>query len=116
MPVAMISTKTSPAFGPSRSTSTISSGFFASNATAARVFMSSGPLGGRGRFFELLAAFRRRVGGRLADQPDGDARGDEAGHDLIHRRRQPKQYPGDDHQRSDDHSGQHALAGRTLPA
>src|SRR3546814_2196214 len=39
MPVAMISTSTSPAFGPSRSSSTISSGFFASNATAARVFM-----------------------------------------------------------------------------
>ncbi len=39
MPVALISTRTSPAFGPSRSSSTISSGFFASNATAARVFM-----------------------------------------------------------------------------
>src|SRR6476646_6765700 len=39
MPVALISTRTSPAFGPSRSSSTISSGFFASNATAARVFI-----------------------------------------------------------------------------
>src|SRR5215475_12962636 len=39
MPVALISTRTSPAFGPSRSTSTISSGFLASNATAARVFI-----------------------------------------------------------------------------
>src|SRR5579863_1267723 len=39
MPVALISTRTSPAFGPSRSSSTISSGFLASNATAARVFM-----------------------------------------------------------------------------
>src|SRR5205085_4361962 len=39
MPVALISTSTSPAFGASRSTSTISSGFFASNATAARVFI-----------------------------------------------------------------------------
>src|SRR5665213_4528628 len=39
MPVALISTSTSPAFGPSRSSSTISSGFFASNATAARVFI-----------------------------------------------------------------------------
>jgi hypothetical protein len=39
MPVAMISTSTSPALGPSRSSSTISSGVFASNATAARVFM-----------------------------------------------------------------------------
>src|SRR5438552_3902902 len=41
MPVALISIRTSPAFGPSRSTSTISSGFFASKATAARVFKSS---------------------------------------------------------------------------
>src|SRR5260370_38862937 len=39
MPVALISTSTSPAFGPSRSSSMISSGFFASNATAARVFI-----------------------------------------------------------------------------
>ena len=39
MPVAMISTSTSPAFGPSRSSSTISSGCLASKATAARVFM-----------------------------------------------------------------------------
>src|ERR1700761_4239348 len=39
MPVALISTSTSPAFGPSRSSSTISSGFLASKATAARVFM-----------------------------------------------------------------------------
>src|SRR6266702_2381634 len=39
MPVALISTRTSPAFGPSRSTSTISSGFWASKATAARVFI-----------------------------------------------------------------------------
>src|SRR5579884_2613076 len=39
MPVAMISTSTSPSFGPSRSTSTISKGCLASNATAARVFI-----------------------------------------------------------------------------
>src|SRR5450631_1594134 len=39
MPVAMISTRTSPAFGPSRSSSTISSGFLAWKATAARVFI-----------------------------------------------------------------------------
>src|SRR3954463_3027939 len=39
MPVALISTRTSPAFGPSRSTSTISNGFLASKATAARVFI-----------------------------------------------------------------------------
>src|SRR5512143_2076925 len=35
----MISTSTSPAFGPSRSTSTISSGCLGANATAARVFI-----------------------------------------------------------------------------
>lgn len=40
-PVALISTKTSPAFGPARSTSTISSGLPAPNATAARVFSSA---------------------------------------------------------------------------
>src|SRR6476659_6147473 len=40
MPVAMISTSTSPCFGPSRSTSTISRGCLAAKATAARVFMS----------------------------------------------------------------------------
>src|SRR6267154_2279419 len=39
IPVALISTRTSPAFGPSRSSSTISSGFFAWKATAARVFI-----------------------------------------------------------------------------
>src|SRR5882672_4703478 len=39
IPVAFISTRTSPAFGPSRSTSMISRGFLASNATAARVFI-----------------------------------------------------------------------------
>src|SRR6186997_3027201 len=43
MPVAMISTSTSPALGPSRSSSTISNGFLASKATAARVFMSLAP-------------------------------------------------------------------------
>src|SRR5258708_6784355 len=41
MPVALISTRTSPVFGPSRSISMISSGFFASKATAARVFIFS---------------------------------------------------------------------------
>src|SRR3954462_8925705 len=47
MPVARISTSTSPALGPSRSSSTISSGFLASKATAARVFMSRPPGGFR---------------------------------------------------------------------
>src|SRR5688572_23064080 len=44
MPVALISTSTSPAFGPSRSTSWISSGFPAATATAARTFMVQLPL------------------------------------------------------------------------
>src|SRR3546814_17195391 len=39
IPVAFISTSTSPAFGPSRSTSAISSGLPASTATAARTFI-----------------------------------------------------------------------------
>src|SRR5690554_3502199 len=41
--VWVIFTSTSPFFGPSRSSSTISSGFPASNATAARVFMGGTP-------------------------------------------------------------------------
>jgi hypothetical protein len=41
MPVAMISTRTSPAFGPSSSIVSIESGFAASQATAARVFIGS---------------------------------------------------------------------------
>src|SRR6476646_7552618 len=47
MPVAMISTSTSPCFGPSRSTSTISRGFLASKATAARVFIEQSPMSSR---------------------------------------------------------------------
>ena len=43
MPVAMISTSTSPARGPSRSTSMISSGLPAATATAARVFIVGPP-------------------------------------------------------------------------
>src|SRR5918996_819832 len=49
MPVAMISTSTSPALGPSRSSSTISSGCLASKATAARVFMGRFPPDGQRR-------------------------------------------------------------------
>src|SRR5262249_3010866 len=45
----MISTSTSPALGPSRSTSTISSGCLGAKATAARGFMSRSPLGGSRR-------------------------------------------------------------------
>src|SRR5580698_7151849 len=49
MPVALISTRTSPAFGPSRSSSTISSGFLAAKATAARVFISYSCFASHGR-------------------------------------------------------------------
>src|SRR4249919_1923125 len=45
MPVAMISTSTSPALGPSRSISTISSGCLGAKATAARVFIVQSPIG-----------------------------------------------------------------------
>src|ERR1051325_1570161 len=41
----MISTSTSPAFGPSRSTSWISSGALAATAIAARLFISASPNG-----------------------------------------------------------------------
>src|SRR5579859_1360767 len=43
MPVALISTSTSPSRGPSRSTVAISSGFPAANATAARDFIRGTP-------------------------------------------------------------------------
>src|SRR6266851_953358 len=56
MPVAFISTRTSPAFGPSRSTSTISSGFFASKATAAFVFIVASLIG------QVRLLLDRRVG------------------------------------------------------
>src|SRR5215470_13860674 len=54
-PVALISTRTSPAFGPSSSTSSTTSGFPASYATAARVFMA-------GKYREARA---RDIGGPL---------------------------------------------------
>ena len=41
MPVAFTSTRTSPAFGPSSSTSMIVNGLPFSSATAARVFMAT---------------------------------------------------------------------------
>src|SRR5882672_7611718 len=44
-PEALISTSTSPAFGPARSTVTISSGLPAASASAARVFMRNPPFG-----------------------------------------------------------------------
>src|SRR5690348_6051012 len=56
MPVAMISTSTSPAFGPSRSSSTISSGCFAAKATAARVFMGAIPSSGDSAFLYGIRA------------------------------------------------------------
>src|SRR5437763_313927 len=62
MPVALISTRTSPALGPSRSSSMISSGFFASNATAARVFMCLSP--------QTSCLSRRRQGSNPAKSPE----------------------------------------------
>src|SRR6202034_2079310 len=53
MPVAFNSTSTSPAFGPSRSRVTISSGLPAAGAIAARVFMSAG--------FLIRGQIRKRV-------------------------------------------------------
>ena len=53
MPVALISTSTSPALGPSRSTSMISSGFPAATATAARVFMGYPPMRFSSAFQEI---------------------------------------------------------------
>src|SRR5258707_13468968 len=68
MPVALTSTRTSPAFGPTRSSSTISSGFLASKATAARVFISVSPQQMLARA-DLLPAhagvFRLRISFRL---------------------------------------------------
>src|SRR4030081_722117 len=72
IPVAFISTRTSPAFGPSRSSSTISSGFLASKATAARVFIREFPSHSQDRktftprdacsFFSHAGIFRLGVG------------------------------------------------------
>src|SRR6186997_2758634 len=62
MPVAMISTSTSPSFGPSRSTSTISSGCLAAKATAARVFIDGS------------SRFGRRLAKQEAANPPADAR------------------------------------------
>src|SRR3546814_15411033 len=77
----MISTSPSPAFGPSRSSSTISSGFFASNATAARVFMAvsfshaqSGKERGNARCPILPVAKGRGEGGRREAVVEGQRR------------------------------------------
>src|SRR5687767_8917046 len=58
MPVAMISTSTSPARGPSRSTSWISSGWFGATAIAARVFMISSLAGAEASSFSARGAAR----------------------------------------------------------
>src|SRR5690606_29429673 len=55
MPVAFTSISTSPSFGPSRSTSTISSGLPAAKATAARDFMSIDLLSNGGGTFPAFA-------------------------------------------------------------
>src|SRR3546814_19539741 len=84
IPVAFISTSTSPAFGPSRSTSAISSGLPASTATAARTF-----IGLLLRFVALLPT--GSAGGRDQEQaeagehrpPPGDYRPLQAVVDVL---------------------------------
>src|ERR1700712_2452893 len=63
IPVALISTSTSPALGPARSSSTISSGFFASKATAARVFITCSLLRSSAPLFDTRATGFRLLGG-----------------------------------------------------
>src|SRR5215212_5873122 len=71
MPVAMISTRSSPSFGPSRSSSTISSGCLGAKATAARVFIGALRLG-----FAVPYSFASRAdktGSGLEEAPDPPA-------------------------------------------
>src|ERR1700694_6003098 len=75
MPVALISTSTSPARGPSRSTSTISSGFFDSKASAARVFI--GWLPPNSVWSDSVWAFLEPL------RMEGDMVGNEAGDEKI---------------------------------
>src|SRR5690606_15579634 len=75
MPVALISTSTSPAFGPSRSSSTISSGCLGAKATAARVFIQVVSLRGFGLALALAHhAAKANMAGRCVDRL-GIARG-----------------------------------------
>src|SRR6478735_6667696 len=64
-PVALISTSTSPALGPSRSTSSITSGLPAAYATAARVFMRRkvGPVRAAQLGLKTAVVERERAGG-----------------------------------------------------
>src|SRR4051794_39262518 len=80
-PVALSSTSTSPALGPARSTSSITSGLPTSNAIAARVFMGSGlasglRLGGEGR----ERVHQRRAQAVVGLEPDLAQPGANAGH------------------------------------
>src|SRR6185503_18361169 len=80
MPVARISTRTSPAFGPSSSTSTTSSGLPAAQAIAARVFIIlAAPFSGH-----VQAAVQREIGAgrecRIVRREPGDH-----GRDLLRR-------------------------------
>src|SRR5665213_3239926 len=61
MPVALSSTSTSPARGPSRSSSTISSGLAASKATAARVFMDGLLCGDQVNLGPILEVYRLQI-------------------------------------------------------
>src|SRR6185369_8423665 len=82
MPVAMISTSTSPCFGPSRSTSTISSGFLASKATAARVFMIRSPWI-RACLCLEEAPYPSRDTRTVVRKAEGCDRGVRIGHDVV---------------------------------
>src|SRR3954465_1288769 len=72
MPVALISTSTSPARGPSRASSSMVSGWPACQATAARVFMDGRMFGeegeasqlsqGRGACFSAQQGLQRDLG------------------------------------------------------
>src|SRR5262245_53476006 len=89
-PVARISTSTSPAFGPSRSTSTTSSGLPAAYAIAARVFIVlDAPLE------HVQAAVHREVRarreGRVVRREPGDH-----GRDLLRRAEPADRDRGDD--------------------
>src|SRR4051794_15615631 len=93
MPVAFTSIRTSPSRGPARSSSTISSGFWAAKATAARVFMTvSGSMSA-----SLCAAPARRSISASVSGPDAEhaseceheRRAEDQRHELDERDAQP---------------------------
>src|SRR5947207_14991207 len=71
MPVALISTRTSPAFGPSRSTVSIASGAPALCATAALTFMEGPFLTSASDGWYIRRMTQSRYRGRFAPSPTG---------------------------------------------